>query len=300
LEGAELDLTAALKINRKDSVALTTLGIIRAQKGASDQAVKDLKQAITLNKKNIRAYAALADVFEKNKNYDRAIDAYIKTVELAGNNRSILDDVEKKLLELQKMYATELHMEGLEAYKSGKEKQAISIWTQAIKNNPEMVSVYRDRGLTFHKLGDHKKAIEDFTVALKLDPSNPDYYRVRGDAYYKLKQPESALQDYTKGLELNPRDAIAYNNRALVNHERNDYDQAISDYSKAITIDPSNAVFYENRALVYVSAGNAEKALLDYQEALKNAGNDKQRSAIEDKMAKLQTKNEPKAGEKNQ
>jgi Tfp pilus assembly protein PilF len=45
-------------------VIITTLGIVRKDMGDLDQATKDLTRGVRLNKKNLRAYLALASVYE--------------------------------------------------------------------------------------------------------------------------------------------------------------------------------------------------------------------------------------------
>ncbi len=157
LDGALSDLTAALKQGKKDSILHTTLGLVRKDKGELDQAIKDLRQGISLNKKNVRAYQGLGEIYEQQKDYDRALDAYLKAVDLAGG-RGRLPDIEPRIANLRKVYAEELHRQGLQDYREGKEKQALQLWTQALKFDPDFVPALRDRGLTYHKSGKHQRS----------------------------------------------------------------------------------------------------------------------------------------------
>src|SRR5208337_4046095 len=154
------------------------LGLVRKDKGELDQAIKDLRQGISLNKKNVRAYQGLGEIYEQQKDYDKALESYLKAVELAGGKGS-LPDIEQRITNLRKVYAEELHRQGLQEYREGKEKQALQLWTQALKFDPDFAPAFRDRGLTYHKSGKYQKAVEDFDAALEKDPSNAELYRVR-------------------------------------------------------------------------------------------------------------------------
>jgi len=286
VDGAMSDLIEAQKKRRNDSIVATTLGMVYRDKGELDKAAKELRRGITLNKKNLRAYQALADVSEKQRDFEEAIRNYAKVMDLVDKGTDT-SDLSKKIQDLRRLRAQDLHMQGLENCRDEKLNKAIDLWTAALKIDPNMVPALRDRGLTRHKTGNYKKAVEDFSAALEIAPANAELYRVRADSYYRLKEPEKALQDYDKALELNPRDAIGYNNRGLVYHEKGEIDKAIADYSRAIAIDASNPTFVENRALILLSRGKTKEALEDYQKALEVTTDEKLKSRILDKVSAI-------------
>jgi tetratricopeptide (TPR) repeat protein len=235
----------------------------------------------------VRAYEALGDIYERQEQYEKAFDACARAFDLRKASGNV-QELQKKMEKLRKLSAERLHTEGLERYREGKEKQAILLWTQALKRFPGLVQALRDRGLTYHRLGKYDKAFEDFTEALELEPSNAEIYRVRADTFYRMKKPEKALQDYNKALELNPKDAIGYNNRGLVYHEDNELDKALADYSKAISLDSSNPTFFENRALVNLSKGRKKEAASDFRRALDLTKDDKRRRGIQERISSLE------------
>ncbi|MHB8205637.1 MAG: tetratricopeptide repeat protein, partial [Desulfomonilaceae bacterium] len=248
--------------------------------------IKNLKDAIAMNKNGIVAQKALGEVYEANKDYGKALDVYLKLrTTLAKKGET--GDIDKRIDRLRNSYVSELYNQGLEDYRLGNAKHALAIWATGLKLDPNNLQILRDRGLTYYRLGQYQKALDDFNHAVEIGPGQAEIYRVRGDTYYKLKKADKAVDDYRKAIEMNPSDAICYNNLGLVFHETGDLDRALEDYSKAISIDPSNPSFYENRALVYLAKHDNIHAAEDYKMALNLTDDQKAREIISQKIASL-------------
>jgi tetratricopeptide (TPR) repeat protein len=251
---------------------------------------------VAINKNSAVAQKALGEVYEAKKDYEKALDTYLKLRDMLAKKGGS-EDIDKRIDRLRSSYVLELYTQGLENYRLGNAKQALALWTTGLKLDPKNVQILRDRGLTFYKLGQYQKALEDFNRALEIDPAKAEIFRVRGDTYYRLKKADKALEDYQKAISMNPNDAICYNNRGLLFHENGDVDRAFDDYTKAISIDPSNASFYENRALIYVARSNNSNAVEDYKKALSLTDQEKTREIINQKISVLTEKNGGNADE---
>jgi tetratricopeptide (TPR) repeat protein len=56
----------------------------------------------------------------------------------------------------------------------------------------------------------YDQALKDFSEAIRLDPKVSFLYRNRGIIYYKIENMNQAIIEYTKAIEINPKFAIAY------------------------------------------------------------------------------------------
>jgi len=112
-------------------------------------------------------------------------------------------------------------------------------------------------------------SISLWTKAIKVNPDNAIALRHRGDAWLALKKHEAAKADYNKAITLRPEYVQAYVNRGTVHSEQGFFEEAVKDYSKAIDINPNFAPAYYNRANIWqYNLSKFDKALADYNKAL--------------------------------
>ena len=62
---------------------------------------------------------------------------------------------------------------GNEAATKGDLDRAINLYTEAIRQNPNEVKAYCNRGITYANKGRHDLAIADYTTAVRIDPKSP-------------------------------------------------------------------------------------------------------------------------------
>ncbi len=73
--------------------------------------------------------------------------------------------------------------------------QQIENFSQVIRNNPDGVDAYYERGLSHQKLGDKTGAIEDYTEALHLDSTYAKAYHNRGILLAEMGNKKQAVED---------------------------------------------------------------------------------------------------------
>jgi tetratricopeptide (TPR) repeat protein len=170
----------------------------------------------------------------------------------------------------------EVKAQATEASVSGRNWEAIKLWTQFIESRPNNAEAYYERGeyygyLAFIGRGKEnaKKAIEDYTKAIEIEPKNKDYYSSRGTVYYDyLNNYSEAFKDYSKAIALDPDDIGTYYIRARAYAGIKDYSNAIKDYTKAIALDPDNIDAYNTRAEFYANIGDYSNAIKDYTQII--------------------------------
>ncbi len=93
--------------------------------------------------------------------------------------------------------------------KAGDNKDAIAIFTKAIKNRPKLATsdlakAYFDRGIAKRALGKSEAAKVDFRKAVNIDPKpvNAEAYRTRGLAKSALGDARGAKSDFSVAASL--------------------------------------------------------------------------------------------------
>jgi tetratricopeptide (TPR) repeat protein len=125
---------------------------------------------------------------------------------------------------------------GIQAMDAEKYDQAIAYFTQALRINPKLITVYLLRGSVYNNTKRHDEAIADFNQVLQLNPDitvAATTYLSRGLAYGQKGQFERALADFNQVLRLNPRHGEAYSSRAITHYWLRNYDRAWADVKQA-------------------------------------------------------------------
>ena len=131
-------------------------------------------------------------------------------------------------------------------------------YTKAIKENPNYLDAYVNRGLVKNELGDYAGSIEDYNKAIELDSRCSLAYNNRGYTKYKQQDYEGALKDYNKAILLNPNLKIAFDNKAKMLQEVCMKDD--DDFSEK---------YYLSLGISEINRGNVEDGIKSLKEALK-------------------------------
>lgn len=119
------------------------------------------------------------------------------------------------------------------------------------ERNPEFL---KDRGNEFFKTGNYEAAINVFTQALKLNHLLPSLYANRAACYLSTGNTEACISDCCKALELYyPVVPANVSSRAKVLARRGtayakegDLDLALQDYDAAAKLEPKNSSLQED------------------------------------------------------
>lgn len=161
-------------------------------------------------------------------------------------------------------------------------KEALKIYEEILKKEPELAIIHCRQGFCYYCLRDYKKAIDRYTSAIKLKDDVSTVYYNRAIAYedfgnelknsiteeefkeYLLK----AVADYTKAIELELDDAQPVNNRGLLYYYLGEYEKAITDLTLSIEANPTRAVAYDFRGCALRALGELDRAIIDHTQAI--------------------------------
>jgi Flp pilus assembly protein TadD len=194
--------THDVKISKGSAKGLTTAGEQLVIKGMAEKdsvqrsnyftlAIEYLEEAMRIHPRYIAARLDLGIAYEKkNKNYQKAVDLYISTIELkpdydkAYNNINVIfyniktpESVDFQLNTYERLYKINPNRADVNyvlgslsgAYKHDL-KRSIFHLERAIQLDKNLVDAYADLGVAYGVSGDYKKACEILEIAYKLRP----------------------------------------------------------------------------------------------------------------------------------
>ena len=158
---------------------------------------------------------------------------------------------------------------GVVLVKQGKNKEAITCYSNAIRIKPDFVQVYNNMGLVLEKLKRYKEAISYYSNAIRLKPGFSKVYNNMGLVLYRQGKYEEAVACYLKAIRLNPAYTIALFNMGVALEKQGKYISAMTYYSEALQIKPG---FYQascNLGSVLERQGKIKEAITYYSNTLK-------------------------------
>jgi tetratricopeptide (TPR) repeat protein len=111
--------------------------------------------------------------------------------------------------------------------------------------------------------GKCREAIPYFDQAIAANARYSKAYSDRGRCLASLGQRDRGLQDLDKAVQLAPNDMSPYFNRAGLRADAGDGDGALADLDQSIRIDPMNPASRGARAGLFEAAGRPREAQLD-------------------------------------
>jgi tetratricopeptide (TPR) repeat protein len=110
---------------------------------------------------------------------------------------------------------------------------AIADYTEFIKDHPNQVDAYSNRGFSKAMLNDLSGAIKDFNRAIELAPHSADAYNARGNVHAMAGKLGASIRDFNRAIRCDRNFADAYFNRAIGRHDLGDRQGAKLDFNQA-------------------------------------------------------------------
>ena len=152
--------------------------------GISDQAKEDYCRAIEICSHYLQPYYARAyEIYEREKEYDKAIDDYTTIIEFKDST-----DKTGRILALERRAFI---------YKQLKQyDKAIEDFTELIVLDKENINYYILRADLYMKVEDYDRAIDDYSFVINVDSQCAGAFLARGDAYRKKNNLDAGINDY--------------------------------------------------------------------------------------------------------
>ncbi|HEY2962287.1 MAG TPA: tetratricopeptide repeat protein [Pyrinomonadaceae bacterium] len=143
--------------------------------------------------------------------------------------------------------ARELLARGRELYRNDQDEEAVKVFQQAVKLDPDLAEAHFRLGLGYEALGkrdeaeaQYKKAVETYKKYLEQHDDDAEAHYNLGQTYAGLDQYSDAIREYREATKLKQDDADVYYDLGVAHTKLAQYDAAAAAFSKSLEIDPEN------------------------------------------------------------
>ena len=266
-----------------------SLGSVYSATGKSNQAVEELKRALTLAPNSDEAYRRLGDAYKASGRKQEALAAYQSAVNANPyywyNHNSLgsaylqFGEADKALQEYQRVTemspdnATGFANIGATYFRQAKWAEAVPAFQKALAIQAD-ADIYSNLGTAYFFLGRYDDAVKNFEQAVALSPKNEQLMGNLADAYRASGKAEQAAATYDKAialayaqLQVNPRDASTMADLALYYAKKGDASQGQQYIRQARAIDASDLQLMYEEGQVYALGGKESEAIRALREA---------------------------------
>lgn len=150
-------------------------------------------------------------------------------------------------------------------YHSGRHRQAIDAFHEALRINPRLESAWYNLGVAYGNSSQRMRAIDAYREALRINPRDEAAWYNLGVAYDDSDQNTQAIDAYRQALRITPTDQQAWINLGLAYSKSNQGTQAVEAYRRALRINPQETKAWLGLGIAYAIAGQKDQALAAYQ-----------------------------------
>lgn len=267
--------------------ALYGLGAAGGRQGDELASLIYLRLGLHLAPDNAMALLSLADVYERTKQYERAIDVYRMTplssplrrtaeVQAALNFEQLnrIDDAIKQLRAISVAAPNDIDalmsLGNLEITRKDY-PAAIAAFDQAvaqIKPEPGYWSLYYRRGVAYERDKQWPKAEADFRQALALFPDQPMVLNYLGYSWVdRGLNLDEAFKMLRRAVELRPSDGYIVDSLGWAYYKLGRYPEAVAQLERAIELKPSDPVINDHLGDAYWRVGRKLEAGFQWNQA---------------------------------
>ena len=150
--------------------------------------------------------------------------------------------VEKKMSLVNPDYnRMKLFKKGINLMADEKLEDAVEMFQQALRIDPNSVDTLMKLGYARFHLDDHNEALAIYDKILDIDVTNPEAWNLKGLVYYEQKKYAKALDAVEKAIESDPTYGMAWYNKACFLSLLNQVPDSLEALKRSIEIDVKNA-----------------------------------------------------------
>lgn len=199
------------------------------------------------------AHKMLAQIYEKEGGMRRAIEEYVKTLEIRRNDYKSYYKISILLRDL------------------GRDKQAILMLNNLLKVKPEHYPATQMLSELLLKSGDYRRTISFINKALKTHPEKEELIYNLGIAYAKINEFDLAKKCFEEIVSLNNQNYNAYYRLGQIALLYRDFDMAEKYFLNSAYNEKEAKAYYE-LTKIYMLTNQKDKAALTVEKAI-NADN---------------------------
>lgn len=248
--------TPLLAADKKISVALShyIMAMVYDKWGDIDEAVREYKQALKADPKNVAIHLNLAAAYIKNNSNDKAVEELKLTVALEP-------EAPEPHAILALLYSLE-----------DKADLATQEYEIALKNaslrEPANIDLYKGLAELYLRQKKFSAAEDVYKLILDLSPGDAGAHFYLGNIYDELKEPDKVEEELKKAIALNPDYAEALNYLGYLYTEAGkNLDQAEAMIKRALQIESDNGAYIDSLGWLYFKQGKLKEAIKELERA---------------------------------
>ncbi len=134
-----------------------------------------------------------------------------------------------------------LFKKGVNLMADEKLEEAITVFEQALRIDPDNVETLLKLGYARFHIDDHNEALKVYDKVLDIDVTNPEAWNLKGLVHYEQKNYSKALDSVEKAIETDPTYGMAWYNKACFLSLLNQVPESLESLKRSIEIDVKNA-----------------------------------------------------------
>lgn len=233
--------------------ASSSLGIIYTEKGDNEQAVKYLKQAVSIRPNNAANHYNLGLAYLKAGREDEALKELALAEQYSANEEQVLENIGE-------MYGR------LNRY-----DKSIEVYNKILQANGRSIRALSRIGEIYYKNGELDKAFDAYKKITIVEPAGENArnaYLNMGNILDDAQRYDEAAEAYQKALSLNSKDDGAYYNLGLTYKHGGKPELAISAWQEAARLNTVNPAPRLAIADYYYESGFFDLAEKEYRDIL--------------------------------
>ncbi len=134
-----------------------------------------------------------------------------------------------------------LFKKGVNLMADEKLEDAVVVFEQALRIDPDNVETLMKLGYARFHLDDHNEALKIYDKIFDIDVTNPEAWNLKGLVHYEQKNYAKALDSVEKAIESDPTYGMAWYNKACFLSLLNQVPESLEALKRSIEIDVKNA-----------------------------------------------------------
>ncbi|MDR0330965.1 MAG: tetratricopeptide repeat protein, partial [Chitinispirillales bacterium] len=248
------------------------------------KAISSLEKAISVNSRNVEAYARLAELYEKSGQSERAKKTYELMMSVSPNDPNVFIALgnynikAKKWNDALTMFeksngikrsAAALEGVAVASFGAGSFPKALDAAKNAAALDPNVMDARAVMARILINDKNYKAAQEQAEFLSKREPNNLEYLKLLAACYYRNNEP-TKLADVDKQIvSLDRKDIESRLRLAAFAEVKNDFKTATSMYREASSLDPKNPIPYRRLATIAAAQKQNAEAAASIREYLK-------------------------------
>ena len=245
-------------VNLDDKIRVLSGYLPRVSEPGMEELILKLgNQLVEAHENESRAHAYYGDILLGLKKNEKALESYIRSMELDDSNFNVWQNILSLEAQLNRMDKVIDHSE------------------KAIELFPNQSSLFYYNGIGYLEKKDYETAIEAFKQGKRLSLSNPElkslFNGLLGDAYNGTGQHRESDESYEEALNYDPDNWVILNNYSYYLSIRKDnLDKAKEMSQRLIKSNPDNPTYLDTYAWVLYALGEYKEAKSVMEKALQS------------------------------